>query len=131
LLARIRAALRHAAPLQPDAVFRSRDLTVDLARRLVSVEARHVELTPTEYDILRVLVQHAGKVLTHRQLLRAVWGTAYESETHLLRVNVSNLRHKIERDPAKPEHIITEPGVGYRLRTEPSPPPPLDSAPPR
>ena len=74
-----------------------------------------VPLTPTEYDILRALVNHKGKVLTHRQLLRLVWGDAYESETHMLRVNVSNLRRKIERDPAKPQHIITEPGVGYRL----------------
>jgi two-component system KDP operon response regulator KdpE len=73
-------------------------------------------LTPTEYDILRTLIEHAGKVVTHRQLLRMVWGIAYEDETHLLRVNVSNLRRKIERDPAKPRHVITEPGVGYRLK---------------
>jgi two-component system KDP operon response regulator KdpE len=91
---------------------------VDLARRLVSVGGQAVELTPNEYDILCALVQDAGKVLTHRQLLRTVWGSVYESETHILRVNVSNLRRKIERDPAKPEHIITEPGVGYRLRVK-------------
>jgi two-component system KDP operon response regulator KdpE len=89
---------------------------VDLARRVVTVAGQDIVLTPTEYDILRVLIQHVGKVITHRQLLRMVWGNAYESETHLLRVNVSNLRRKIERDPAKPQHIITEPGVGYRLR---------------
>ena len=73
-------------------------------------------LTPTEYDLLRMLVKHAGKVLTHDQLLRAVWGTAYESETHMLQVNISNLRRKIEPDPSRPSYIVTEPGVGYRLK---------------
>ncbi len=121
LLARIRVALRHSAPAESSAVFISSALVVDLARRLVSVEGQEVELTPNEYDILRALIQHAGKVLTHRQLLRTVWGNAYENETHMLRVNVSNLRHKIERDPAKPQHIITEPGVGYRLKVVPAP----------
>ncbi len=116
LLARIRVALRHSTPTESNAVFSSGDLVVDLARRLVSIAGHEVELTPNEYDILCALVQHAGKVLTHRQLLRTVWGAAYESETHMLRVNVSNLRRKIERYPAKPEHVITEPGVGYRLR---------------
>lgn len=116
LMARIRVALRHSPIVEADEVFQSDDLTVDLARRLVSVDGRDVVLTPTEYDILRTLVQHAGKVLTHRQLLRTVWGVAYETEAHLLRVNMSNLRRKIEKDPAKPHHIITEPGVGYRLR---------------
>ena len=115
-MARIRVALRRTTPIAEDAVFQSDNLTVDLARRVVSVLGQDVILTPIEYDILRALIQHAGKVLTHRQLLRTVWGNAYESETHLLRVNVSNLRRKIERDPAKPQHIITEPGVGYRLR---------------
>ena len=90
----------------------------DLARRLVTVNGSEVQLTPTEYDLLRVLVTHAGKVLTHQQLLRQVWGMGYESEAHLLRVNVSNLRHKLEPDPARPQYIITEPGVGYRLRIE-------------
>jgi two-component system KDP operon response regulator KdpE len=75
-----------------------------------------VSLTPTEFDLLRTLVRHAGKVLTHDQLLRAVWGTAYQSEAHMLRVNISNLRHKLEPDPARPEYIVTEPGVGYRLK---------------
>ncbi len=116
LMARIRAALRHVAPAESDAVFRTDDLVVDLARRLVSVGGQEVELTPNEYEILCSLVRHAGKVLTHRQLLRMVWGESYESETHILRVNVSNLRRKIERDSAKPQHIVTEPGVGYRLR---------------
>jgi two-component system KDP operon response regulator KdpE len=116
LNARIRAALRRASEPETESVFRSGDLAVDLTRRVVSVEGREVLLTPTEYDILLALVRHAGKVLTHRQLLRQVWGDAYESETHILRVNVSNLRRKIERDPAKPQHVITEPGVGYRIR---------------
>ena len=73
-------------------------------------------LTPTEYSILRTLVNHAGKVLTHQQLIKEVWGGNYEADSHLLRVNVSNLRRKIESDPLKPRHIITEPGVGYRLK---------------
>ena len=116
LMARIRVALRRGAPMEADALFQSDGLAVDFAKRLVSVRERDIDLTPTEYDILRVLIQHAGKVLTHRQLLREVWGVAYENETHMLRVNVSNLRRKIEQDPAKPQHIITEPGVGYRLK---------------
>ncbi len=116
LLARIRVALRHSAPAESSAVFISSALVVDLARRLVSVGGQEVELTPNEYEILCALVRHAGKVLTHRQLLRMVWGEPYEAETHILRVNVSNLRRKIEHDPAKPQHIVTEPGVGYRLR---------------
>ena len=118
LMARIRAALRRTAPVEANAVFSSDDLVVDMERRRVSVGGQEIDLTPNEYDILCALIQHAGKVLTHRQLLRAVWGNAYEGETHILRVNVSNLRRKIERDPAKPQHIITEPGVGYRLRVE-------------
>ncbi len=118
LMARIRVALRRSAPIEANAVFKDDSLVVDFAKRRVSVGEREIDLTPTEYDILRVLIQHAGKVLTHRQLLRAVWGNAYENETHMLRVNVSNLRHKIEPDPAKPQHIITEPGVGYRLRVQ-------------
>ncbi|HEX8992703.1 MAG TPA: response regulator, partial [Anaerolineales bacterium] len=92
LMARIRAALRHSPVVEADSVFQSDDLRVDLARRHVTVADRDIVLTPTEYDILRALIQHAGKVLTHRQLLRTVWGVAYESETHLLRVNMSNLR---------------------------------------
>ncbi len=116
LMARIRVALRRTLPAEAEPIFRNNDLTVDLTRRLVSVAGAEVVLTPTEYDILRALIQHAGKVLTHRQLLRTVWGDAYESETHILRVNVSNLRRKIEKDPAQPQLIITEPGVGYRLR---------------
>jgi len=119
LLARMRVALRRAATPNAEPVFTTGELRVDLARRLVTVGEREVQLTPTEYDLLRVLVTHAGKVLTHRQLLRQVWGVAYQEETHLLRVNMSNLRHKLEPDAARPNYIITEPGVGYRLRVNP------------
>jgi two-component system KDP operon response regulator KdpE len=117
LMARIRVAVRRSALPDNEPVYQIGDLTVDLARRSVTVHDEPVTLTPTEYDILRTLVQHAGKVMTHRQLLRAVWGTAYESETHILRVNVSNLRGKIEADASRPQIILTEPGVGYRLKS--------------
>ena len=116
LMARIRVALRRSVLPESQVIFTSDDLTVDLSSRTVSVEGQEISLTPTEYDILRALVQHAGKVLTHSQLLRTVWGIAYEDENHLLRVNVSNLRRKVEKDPARPRHVITEPGVGYRLK---------------
>jgi len=118
LMARMRVNLRRIAHPETGPVFTTRDLVVDLARRLVRVRGNDVQLTPTEYDLLRSLVLHAGKVLTHQHLLRQVWGLGYESESHLLRVNISNLRHKIERNSARPEYIITEPGVGYRLRLE-------------
>ena len=118
LMARIRVVLRRIAHPEIGPVFTTRDLVVDLARHLVHVRGHDVQLTPTEYELLRVLVNHAGKVLTHRQLLRQVWGLGYESESHLLRVNISNLRQKIERNSARPEYIITEPGVGYRLRLD-------------
>ena len=117
LMARLRACLRRSAQGESEPVFKNGDLIVDLANREVQVGGKSVLLTPTEYDLLRALVKHAGKVLTHRQLLRTVWGVAYESETHMLRVNVSNLRHKIESNPTRPSYIITEPGVGYRLKT--------------
>jgi len=115
LLARMRVALRHTIPATEEPVFVAGDLAVDLARREVRLGGREVQLTPTEYDLLRVLVTHAGKVLTHRQLLREVWGVGYEQETHMLRVNISNLRRKLEPDPTRPRYIRTEPGVGYRL----------------
>jgi two-component system KDP operon response regulator KdpE len=116
LLARMRVAIRRAGPSKTEPVFAVGDLTVDLGRRAVMVAGRRVELTPTEYDLLRTLVTHAGKVLTHRHLLHEVWHGEQEQNMHMLRVNVSNLRHKIERDAARPEYILTEPGVGYRLR---------------
>jgi two-component system KDP operon response regulator KdpE len=116
LMARLRSALRRSAQAETEPTFRTGNLMVDLNRREVSVNDQPVSLTPTEYDLLRTFVKHAGKVLTHDQLLRAVWGTAYESETHMLQVNISNLRRKIEPDPVRPSYLITEPGVGYRLR---------------
>ena len=119
LLARLRVALRHATQPAGESTFVTGELTVDLVRRVVTVGDHEIQLTPTEYDLLRVLVTNAGKVLTHRQLLRQVWGVGYEGETHLLRVNMSNLRRKIEPEPAQPTYVITEPGVGYRLRTAP------------
>lgn len=115
LLARIRVALRHALPDNAEPVFLSGKLEVDLASRIVKFDGEEIQLTPTEYDILRTLIQHAGKVLTHGQLLREVRGINYQNETHLLRVHMSNLRHKIEPDPNRPAYILTEPGVGYRL----------------
>jgi len=117
LLARLRAALRRTAQPKGEPIFTSGNLKVDLTRRLVSVAGHEMQLTPNEYDLLRILAANAGKVLTHRQLLREVWGTAYGDELHMLHVNISNLRRKIEPDPARPQFIITEPGVGYRLRT--------------
>lgn len=116
LMARMRVALRRSAQTTEEPIYQIDELKVDLARRQVSVADQDISLTPTEYDLLRVLAQHAGKVITHRQLLRMVWGDAYQTETHLLRVNMSNLRRKIEPDPARPHYILTEPGVGYRLK---------------
>ncbi len=120
LLARIRAALRHRTKPDGDPVFVSGELTVDLAQRSVRLCEAEIQLTPTEYSLLKALVIHANKLLTHRQLVHQVWGGAhYEDVQHLLRVNISNLRHKLETDPARPRYIVTEPGVGYRLRSEP------------
>jgi two-component system KDP operon response regulator KdpE len=118
LLARMRVAFRRALRLPDEPNFKLGELTVDFARRVVSRGDTKVQLTPTEYDLLRVLVTQAGRVLTHRQLLREVWGDAYELDTHTLRVNISNLRRKIEPDPNRPQYILTEPGVGYRLQLE-------------
>jgi two-component system KDP operon response regulator KdpE len=115
-MARIRAALRRSTKLVDEKVYLSGDLLVDLQKREVRVRDLYVTLTPTEYDILRTLVKHAGRVLTHKQLIQEVWGGNYEADAHLLRVNISNLRRKIEMDSLHPGHIITEPGVGYRLR---------------
>ena len=115
LLARIRTVLRRQTAGTSEPVFTLGGLTVDLANRLVTVDDREIQLTPTEYDVLRALVIYAGKVLTNRQLLRQVWGEGYE-DLHILRVNISNLRHKIEPDPSRPTYIHTEPGVGYRLK---------------
>jgi len=116
LLARLRAALRRAAQTPGEPVFTIGNLKVDLVRRLVTMEDNEVQLTPNEYELLRLFVINAGKVLTHRHLLREVWGAEYGDEFHMLHVNISNLRRKIERDSSRPQFIITEPGVGYRLR---------------
>lgn len=118
LLARLRAALRRMARPASDPVITARDLVVDLHRRRVTMQGEEVQLTPTEYDLLRVLASHAGRVITHRQLLRQVWGEGYEGQVHLLRVNVSNLRRKLEPEPTRPRYIVTEPGVGYRFQDE-------------
>jgi two-component system KDP operon response regulator KdpE len=115
LLARLRVALRHIAQPDEAALFQTGPLLVDLASRRVTVHGREVKLTVTEYHFLRFLVRHAGKVLTHRQILREVWGPGHEEHTHYLRVYVAHLREKIEADASRPELIITEPGVGYRL----------------
>jgi two-component system, OmpR family, KDP operon response regulator KdpE len=119
LLARLRAALRHRLQAEvEEPLFRCGALSVDLLRRLVSVDEREVKLTPKEYDLLRTLVTHAGKVVTHQYLLRQVWGPGSLYETHYLRVYIGQLRQKIEPDPAQPRYILTEPGVGYRLRVD-------------
>jgi two-component system KDP operon response regulator KdpE len=115
LAARIRAALRHRLQQQGERpVFKSGDLTVDLVRRLVTVRGAEVKLSPREYDLLRLLVAHAGKVLIHKFILREVWGS--ETDVQYLRIYVRALRQKIEPDPERPQHILTEQGVGYRLR---------------
>jgi two-component system KDP operon response regulator KdpE len=115
LLARLRVAQRHAAPASEATVFRSGQLEVDLAARVVKLKGKEVKLTATEYSLLRLFVQHAGKVLTHRQILREVWGPNYVEQTHYLRVYLAHLREKLEASPAQPELLITEPGVGYRF----------------
>lgn len=115
LLARIRAAMRHVAGTGDEPVLKFEELLIDMGRRRVTVNDEDIKLTPTEYDLLKNLAVHAGKVLTHRQLLHTVWGASYENDTHYLRVYILQLRRKIEVDPSRPRHIITEPGVGYRL----------------
>jgi len=117
LFARIRAALRHRLQQQGEPpLFRSGDLEVDLVRRIVRVRGEEVKLTPKEYDILRMLVAHAGKVLTHRMLMSEVWRG--ETDVQYLRIYIRQLRQKIEADPERPQHILTETGIGYRLRME-------------
>ncbi len=122
LLARVRVALRHAAgvPAGTAAVFQAGDLKVDIERRRVRVGDDEVRLTPTEYELLKTFVSQPDKVLTDRMLLRAVWGPEYGSEAHYLHVYVARLRRKIEKDPQKPRHLLSEPGVGYRLVSEPA-----------
>jgi two-component system, OmpR family, KDP operon response regulator KdpE len=119
LLARLRVAQRHALPAAENSVFRSGDLEVDLAARVVKLGGQEVKLTATEYSLLRLLVQHAGKVLTQRQILKEVWGPNAVEQTHYLRVYMAHLREKLERDPSQPRLFLTESGVGYRLMEQP------------
>ena len=121
LLARMRVGLRHAIlALQgdDDPIFTTGDLRVDLAHRQVFVKDQEVHLTPIEHKLLLMLIQHAGKVVTQRQLLHDVWGPSYVTESHYLRVYMAQLRHKLEQDPARPRYLMTEAGVGYRLKVE-------------
>ncbi len=120
LLARLRVAQRHALPAAEESVFRSGNLEVDFTARLVKLDGKEIKLTATEYSLLKMLVRHAGKVLTHRQILREVWGPNYEEQTHYLRVYIAHLREKLESDPAKPHFIRTEPGIGYRFAEDSS-----------
>ena len=114
LLARLRAALRRIAP-SAEPVIELDGLRIDVAERIVTAHGKRVKLSPHEFDLLRVLAQNRGKLLTHKMLLREVWGPAYQIEAHYLHVYVSHLRRKIEPDPGKPRYLLTEPGAGYRL----------------
>jgi len=121
VLARLRVLLRHAERTvrdMDDGSYEAGDLRVDLAHRRVAVNGEDVHLTPIEYRLLTTLVKHAGKVLTHNQLLKEVWGKPYTDQPHYLHVYMGQLRRKIEKDPARPRHLLTEPGVGYRLAAE-------------
>ena len=118
LAARVRVALRHAAPasgVTQATTFRTGELELDTARRRVTLAGVEAHLTPTEYEVLKYLAAHVGKVVTHRNLLQAVWGPQYVEEAHYLRVFVNLLRRKIEPDPTRPRYLLTEPGIGYRL----------------
>ncbi|HEX9020564.1 MAG TPA: response regulator [Nitrospirota bacterium] len=121
LLARIRVAVRHATshPERQEPVFTLRNLRVDLAQRQVFVDDKEVHLTPIEYKLLLALIRHAGRVITHRQLLQEVWGPAHVNEVQYLRVYMTQLRHKLENDPARPRFLLNEPGIGYRLKFDP------------
>jgi two-component system KDP operon response regulator KdpE len=118
LLARMRNALRHARPEEKTAIFSCGAIQMDLTRHIVTRNGEIVKLTPTEYALLRLLIQHRERVLTHKQILKEVWGAEYVNETHYLRVYFAQLRQKLEDDPALPKIIHTEPGVGYRLHCE-------------
>jgi two-component system, OmpR family, KDP operon response regulator KdpE len=120
LLARLHVAQRHAQPAAEETVFTSGSLTVDLASRNVKVNGKPVKLTRTEYALLRLFVRNAGKVLTHPQIMESVWGPGHRDKTHYLHVYMTHLREKIEPNPAKPELLVTEPRVGYRLNNESS-----------
>jgi two-component system KDP operon response regulator KdpE len=122
LMARLRVALRHAArsrDVTSSVVKIGEDVEIDLAKRQVRVRGDEVHLTPIEYKLLVVLVKHAGMVITHRHMLEQVWGPGHAHQTQYLRVYMTQLRHKLELDPARPKYLVTEPGIGYRLRAEP------------
>jgi two-component system KDP operon response regulator KdpE len=121
LIARMRVALRHRSPGPAGEVFVSGRLYVDLLQREVKVDGTPVKLTPTEYALIRIFVQHAGRILTHGQILKEVWGPNAAEETNYLRVYITGLRKKVEANPQMPELLVTEPGVGYRLRVLPAP----------
>jgi two-component system KDP operon response regulator KdpE len=117
LLARIRALLRRAAGAQSsEPVYQAGGLSIDFDRREVRMNTELIQLTPTEYDLLKYLIEHAGKVVTHRMLLEAVWGPGYADQTQYLRVFVGHLRKKLEPEPTQPRFIVTDPGVGYRFQ---------------
>ncbi|MCX5704507.1 MAG: response regulator transcription factor [Candidatus Omnitrophica bacterium] len=120
LLARLKAVMRRLLPLEKEEILRSGKLAVDIGSRRVTIENNEVNLSPTEYDILKLLLLNSGKVITHKQILREIWDKTedYEGILHLLRVTISNLRSKIEPNPDRPTYILTEPGVGYRLRSD-------------
>ncbi len=120
LLARLRAVMRRLLPAEEEEVFRIGKLSLDITKRCVTVNGNEVNLSPTEYDILKLLILNSGKILTHKQILLEVWNKSedFEGILHLLRVTISNLRGKIETNPNRPTYVLTEPGIGYRLRTE-------------
>ena len=120
MMARLRAVMRRLLPNEEGALFRAGKLSVDVAKHAVELDGRPVSLTPTEFDVLKILVMSAGNVVTHRQILRAVWNKSEDMEgvSHLLRVTISNLRDKLEPDPDRPAYVLTEPGIGYRLHTD-------------
>ncbi len=115
LLARLRAAIRRATPAEDEAVISTPDFTIDLAGKRVLVAGAPVRLTPTEWQLLELLVRNGGKLVTARQLLHDVWGASYGTETHYLRVYIAQLRRKLEPDPPHPRYLLTEPGMGYRF----------------
>ena len=120
MLARLRAVMRRLLPQNERSVFKVGKLSIDISNHNVEVKARQIHLTPTEYDLLKVLVLNAGKIMTHGQILKEIWNKneGFEEASHLLRVTISNLRNKIESNPDRPDYILTEPGIGYRLSSE-------------
>jgi two-component system KDP operon response regulator KdpE len=115
LLARLRVALRHSAKTGDEPVLTFGEITLDIARRIVTLRGEELKLTPTEYEILKYMASQADRVVTHRQLLKAIWGPNFQEHTHYLRIYIGQLRHKIEDDPTQPRYILTESGIGYRL----------------